>query len=269
VVSSEPASVAFTVLAPVWRRWWFLSAGGGLLAAALYALHRNRVRQLLALERVRTRIASDLHDDIGSTLSQIAILGEVARARIGSIESALDEPLSRIGRLSRESVDSMSDIVWAIDPHKDRMQNLAQRMRRLASEVLEARNIEFSFEAHEDRLSLGAEIRREVFLAFKEALNNVVRHSECRRVEIALRLEGPWLVLMVHDDGKGFDATGDVQGNGLRNLRRRAAALGGSMDLVSTGGTRITLRIPCRRRWFWRGAVPHPHDQVSGGSRSL
>src|SRR6185436_2200287 len=153
------------------RQWWFVSLCGAALGLAVFGLHRYRVRHLIELERVRTRIASDLHDDIGASLS-------------------------------RESVDSMSDIVWAIDPHKDRLESLTQRMRRLASDVLAVNGIDFSFDASEERLALGADVRREVFLAFKETLNNVVRHADCRRVEIALRPEGPWLVLSVRDDGK-------------------------------------------------------------------
>jgi signal transduction histidine kinase len=141
LTSPQPAVVAFQVLAPFWRQGWFLGLSGTAIGLACFGLHRYRVRHLLQLERVRTRIASDLHDDIGSTLSQIAIVGEVVQARLAFADREVRESLSLIGNLSRESVASMGDIVWATDPHKDRLASLMQRMRRFASDLLPARGI--------------------------------------------------------------------------------------------------------------------------------
>jgi len=193
---------------------------------------------------VRTRIASDLHDDIGSTLSQIAILGEVVRARVGAAETAVEETLARIITLSRQSVDSMSDLVWAIDPHKDRLDNLVQRMRRHASDVLPPLGITFTFEVGDERLAVGADVRREVVLAFKEVINNAIRHAECRAIAVSLRTERSWLVLIVTDDGRGFDPARVTEGHGLGSLRRRAEGLGGALEISGNPGTRVTLRIP-------------------------
>jgi signal transduction histidine kinase len=201
---------------------------------------------------VRMRIASDLHDDIGSTLSQIAILSEVARAQVSPEAEGVAEPIARIGALSRESLDSMRDIVWAIDPQKDRLAHLSQRMRRLAAEVLAAHDVRFRFETagEETDRHLGADVRREVFLVFKESLNNAVRHSLCTEVTIELRLEGSRLALTVADDGQGFDAAQGREGQGLRSMRRRAESLGGTIELVSRegGGTKVILTVPYRGR---------------------
>jgi ligand-binding sensor domain-containing protein/signal transduction histidine kinase len=246
--SPRPASVSFTILAPVWRRAWFLALVSAAVGLAIHRAYRLRLRRLVELERVRTRIASDLHDDIGSNLSQIAILGEVARRRLDGEAADVAEPLALIGSLSRETVDSMSDIVWAIDPHKDRLGNLAHRMRRLASDTLGARGIALSFQAEEaaERVALGADVRRQVYLIFKESLHNAARHSACTRVEIFLGLEAARLVLQVADDGQGFDPERVADGHGLRSLQQRARALGGTLEVASGAGTRVTLRVPYR-----------------------
>jgi ligand-binding sensor domain-containing protein/signal transduction histidine kinase len=248
VPSTEPASVAFVVLAPVWRRAWFLALLASVAGLAIHGAYRLRLRRLVELERVRTRIASDLHDDIGSNLSQIAILGEVAHRRLNGAPPEVAEPLALIGTLSRETVDSMGDIVWAIDPHKDRLGNLAHRMRRLASDALGARGIALSFQADEaaEQVALGADVRRQVYLIFKEGLHNAARHSACTRVEVGLRLEAGRLVMEVADDGQGFDPASVDQGHGLSSLQQRARELGGTLEVASGAGTRLTLRVPCR-----------------------
>jgi hypothetical protein len=119
----QPATVEFTILPPVWRTWWFLMAWGTAASLLVYALHRYRLAQVLAVANVRTRIATDLHDDIGASLSQIAVLSEVARRGAGK-EFLNGAPLQEIAGISRELVDSMSDIVWAINPEHDRLSNL-------------------------------------------------------------------------------------------------------------------------------------------------
>jgi signal transduction histidine kinase len=198
------------------------------------------------MERVRTRIASDLHDDIGSSLSQIAILSEVART------SAVDnphvaQPLERIARLSRESVDAMGDIVWAIDPNRDLPMHLATRMRRFASDLLPPRGIDLQFE-HSEFASprLGADLRRQVYLIFKEALHNAVRHGRATCVDIKFETSMRRLHLVVRDTGHGFVPAEVADGQGLRNMRRRAEGLRGTLDITSVPGqgTTVILTVP-------------------------
>ena len=241
-----PAAMDFVILAPVWQRWWFRA--GVVVGLTLLVLvgHRYRVARLLETERVRTRIASDLHDDLGSSLSQIAILSEVARTSAGD-DARVAAPLDRIATLSRESVDAMGDIVWAIDPHRDTPTHLAQRMRRLASDLLSARGIEVRFEISDaSHPRLGADVRREVFLIFKEALHNITRHAQATRVEIVLSIAQHRLELVVQDDGCGFDSARARDGQGLRNMVRRAQGLGGTLAVTSADGTgaRLVLSVP-------------------------
>ena len=251
VMSEPPASFSFRILPAVWQRWWFVAivaTGVGLIA---YALYRYRVGRFLEIERVRTRIASDLHDDIGSNLTKIAILTEVAQQQLSSDETD-GGPLSSAARISRESLDSMGDIVWAINPKRDTLRELLRRMRGFATDIFTSRNIEFSFHSpdHDLELRLGPDVRRDVFLIFKEAVNNAVRHSQCSKAEIELKIVGASLVLMVSDDGQGFDASQNGEGNGLVNMRRRAESINGKLEISSTigEGTIVILRASIGHR---------------------
>ena len=249
-----PASLAFTLLPPVWQRWWFLVLCACLGLSALYAVYRLRVGRLLHLERIRTRIATDLHDDIGASLSQIAIVSEALSRRTG-VEHQFQEPLSQIATDSREMVTSMSDLVWSIDPRRDRLHDLVQRMRRFSGDMFAARDIRSRFSAPSSDLLLSIEQRRHLYLIFKEGVNNIVRHSACSEVEIGLSCQENALVLQVKDNGCGFDLSESGQGNGLSGMRARAAALGGTVEIAAArnGGTTLTLRVPLSRmrssRW--------------------
>ena len=217
--------------------------------------YRIRVSRLLALERLRTRIATDLHDDIGASLSQIAILSEVGRH-----ESERDV-LSRIGSVSRGLLDSMSDIVWAVSPRRDRVTDLVYRMREFAADVLIPRNIQFEFSAATSDLPLNPDVKREVLLIFKEAVHNAMRHSSCHRVAVELSLNSAWLVIRMEDDGVGIAGEGVSTngGHGLTNMQNRAARVGGMLEVNSIPGQGVTsvLRVPLvHRRRSWRVKLP-------------
>lgn len=248
VISETPASFSFRVLPPIWQRWWFLALATLMIGFAAYALYRYRVARLLELERVRTRIASDLHDDIGANLTRIAILSEVANAQLQDDNPLIQSPLSSIAQISRESVASMGDIVWAINPKRDHLIDLVQRMRRLTSEVFAGRKIEYEFLAPEMDADhpLGADVRRDLLLIFKEAINNVARHSICSNAKIELRIERAAILLIVRDDGRGFNIENSTEGNGLLSMQRRAASLGAELRLttIQGEGTEIILKVP-------------------------
>ncbi len=245
-VSPAPAVAEFRVMPPLWRRTWFQAVLVTLALGGAVWAHRARVNRLLELERVRTRIATDLHDDIGSSLSQIAILSEVAQQR--AVQGDAVEPLERIGGISRELLDSMGDIVWAIHPHKDRLSDLKKRMRRFGADVLSARNVEMHWSAfdHERDVELNSELRRQVYLIFKEAVNNIARHSRATEARISLRVEERHLRLEVTDNGRGIERFDGDEGNGLRNMKLRAASLRGELQVRSTNGngTTVELRVP-------------------------
>jgi signal transduction histidine kinase/ligand-binding sensor domain-containing protein len=249
VASPEPAVVVMTIAAPLWRRWWFVLSALALAGLALYVAYKRRVARLLEIERIRTRIATDLHDDIGANLTRIAVLSEVASYRRGTDG---DGSLASIARISRESVTSMSDIVWAINPKRDTFRDLVRRMRQLADEALATQGIEVSFTAPDSDgdLRLGHELRRQVYLVYKEAVNNAARHAECERVAIEIALDHGRVSLTISDDGRGFDPTEESDGNGLANMRKRAGAVGARLDVRSTPGegTTVTFEMPLRDR---------------------
>ena len=211
------------------------------------ALRRSREERLAELERVRKRIATDLHDDVGSSLTRISLLSEVVRRQVGD-DAPVTGALASIATLSRELIDAMSDIVWAINPSKDHLSDLSQRMRQFVSDLCTARQIGFRFHtpSPERDMIVGANVRREVFLVFKEAVNNLVRHSGCSDAELDFRMEGDRLVLRITDNGRGFDVAAAHTGHGLRSMGERAEALRGHLNVLSQPGcgTTLTFIIP-------------------------
>jgi signal transduction histidine kinase/ligand-binding sensor domain-containing protein len=247
---SAPAIVSFRVLPPWYERWWFLTLVVSALLLGAYSAHRVQLAHALRTERLRSRIATDLHDDIGASLSQISILAEVARRRAG--ETAAVAPLASIADTSRDLVDSMSDIVWAVNPRTDSLSDLTHRMHRFAEETLGAADIALTFSAPPDdiHLKLGADLRRELYLILKESVNNIARHSGASAAVVRLSLARHQLRLEIADNGRGFDPGVPADGNGLASMRKRAAAFGGAFDIDSTPGhgTRVSLTASLRER---------------------
>ncbi len=254
IVNPTPAALDFRILAPVWQRGWFLALAWMLVAIVAYFIYRYRLNRLLELERVRTRIASDLHDEVGSGLTQIAILSEVARRQ--EISPVTDGQMERIADLSRELVDDMSEIVWSLNPQHDQVADLVQRMRRFSSDVFVAGGVEFEFHSPEGSLDipLRSDVRRQIYLIFKEATINCVRHAKCTRARIGVKMERGEFQLMISDNGRGLGGSveGDRSngGHGLKSMRERAKAIGGIIEITSLNGegTQIYLRVPIGRQ---------------------
>jgi ligand-binding sensor domain-containing protein/signal transduction histidine kinase len=256
VMSRQPATLSFTILRPVWQRWWFVALAVGLTGLATAALYRYRVARLLELERMRTHIATDLHDDIGAGLSRVAILSEVVKQQVGPTAEQSSPLLTEIADSARALVEAMREIVWAIDPRRDELGNVVSRVRQFASDVLDPQGIAWDFQIlpELEQLKLDPEQRRHLFLIFKEAINNIARHAGSRNVHMSLTFARRQLWGEVHDDGRGFAPamldSGASQGNGLKNMRWRAAQLGGQVEIITAPGAGVCLklRIPLKRR---------------------
>ncbi|MBX7222280.1 MAG: hypothetical protein K1Y36_20190 [Blastocatellia bacterium] len=251
--SVAPAVLTLEILPPFWQRSWFLALLAGGLGGLAFGIHRYRMAQLIQLERLRIQIAADLHDDIGASLSQVAILSEVVRRQVEAENLAVvAQPLTRIAAISAEAMENMSDIVWSINPRKDRVKDLIRRMRQYAVESLSTSDIAFRFQAVESEaeIKLAPDVRRQLFLMFKECINNLVRHSNCTEAEINLRTKDDWVQVTVQDNGRGFALGEQREGNGLSNLRRRAESLRGRCEVTSGPGqgTLVAITVPRRLR---------------------
>ena len=281
VASENPAVVSFKILPPIWARWWFILICTALAVFIIILLYRyrtarlreinavlkeryraeeellkSREERLSELEKVRSRIATDLHDDIGASLTQIAVLSEVARTKAKAGNGAVAEPLKKISSVSNGLVETMSDIVWSINPAKDHLHDLTQRMRRFASDVLSAKGIVFRFVAPtlDEDISIGTNLRREVFLIFKEAISNIVKHSGATQAKIEFQISDENLILKISDNGDGFDLSHTAfetsefldGGNGVLSMRKRAAEMNGEFEIVSEidRGTEIIFSLP-------------------------
>ena len=267
----EPASLEFRVLAPFYLRGWFVAAAGVAILGLAHAVYRYRVARLLEVAHMRTRIATDLHDDIGANLTKIAILSEVVRQQLQT-DGNSSGPLAAIARISRESVSSMSDIVWAINPRRDTILDLTRRMRQYAEELFAQSDTTLTFTApasNQQHSRLGIELRRDFFLIFKEAVTNVARHAGCSRVDVELSIEDASLILRVTDNGVGFEPNADADGEGLASMQRRAERLGGTLTLRSrpSSGSTIVARVPftsARRAARRRNDLPPQVGDTSG-----
>ena len=215
---------------------------GGLLINRYRVM--NRTKRLLEIEKVRNNIARDLHDDMGSALSSINILSQVALVeKNGDAQNYL----KHIGDQSARMMEDMGDMVWSINPRNDSMKQVIIRMREFATEILDIKNIDYRFsEEVTDQLSLSAEQRKNLFLIYKEAINNAAKYSKATLVEISLYQRDRLLVMSIKDNGRGFEEPSTKAGNGLRNLRERANEINGSITLKSAlnNGTEIELKVP-------------------------
>ncbi|MEO8073156.1 MAG: two-component regulator propeller domain-containing protein [Acidobacteriota bacterium] len=240
IFSISPAAVSFKIAAPIWQRSWFLLLSVLLIGFLVYLIYKYRLRQLLELEKVRTRIATDLHDDIGANLTRISLLSEVAKQKSDNGNGAM---LTSIADIARESVASMNDIVWAISPDHDSLLDLTRRMRRHAEEVFAMRDIDLKFKSTDAALKLSVGVRRDVLLIFKEAVNNAAKHADCSQVVIDFNCQNSVLSLQIEDNGKGFETNAENDGQGLRSMTRRADSLGGNLTIDSNDGTTVKFEL--------------------------
>ncbi len=233
---------------PFWRTYWFLSVLLLLTALAIYSVYTMKVNKLLAVEKIRTRVARDLHDDMGSTLSTINILTAMAKNKMSTDAVRTAEYLGKIGDNSQRMMEAMDDIVWSIKPSNDSMQKVTARMREFATNVLEAKDMDIKFNIAEDVLDikLNMEARRDFFLVFKEAVNNAAKYSKAETVWIDISVQNRKLILCVKDNGVGFTADNADNGNGIGNMKKRADGINGRLDIHSKEGegTKIRLSVP-------------------------
>ncbi len=208
-------------------------------------LHKAELERQTLIERERLRISKDMHDEVGSSLTKIAILSEMTQKEIDDRCKA-ETSLGKISEISRGVIDNISEIIWALNPKNDKLDNLAAYLREYAYEFLEGTNINCHFDFMENYppLNLSAEFRRNIFLVIKESLNNVVKHSSANAVNMQLIYNEPDLLINIKDNGKGFSEDKMSKfGNGLNNMARRIEEIGGKFNVVSSPGKGVLTNI--------------------------
>lgn len=273
VWAATPAQREFTVLPFVWQTWWFRSLGvlalSGVAGLTGRAMTRRRMKQRVeraerqhALERERARIARDIHDDLGASLTRVALLSQSARGEVPDSGAAAHD-LDQIFRTTREVTRALDEIVWAVNPKHDTLDSLVTYLGKFAEDFVRAAGmrcrLEIAMELPSWRLT--SEIRHNVFLAFKETLHNIVRHAGATEVRIGLAVErtAKTFALIIEDNGRGFDSAQNagvvttepdriIAGHGLANLRERLAEIDGRYEVASQPGhgTRVSLIVALR-----------------------
>ena len=244
---SEKPVLQIVIKLPFWLSSWFIILCCAAFIAIAYFLHTLSVKRLMAVEAIRQKVSRDLHDDIGSTLSTINILSTMAKSKLIEDPVKAGEYISKISDNSSRMMEAMDDIVWSINPLNDSMQRIFARMREFATEVLEAREVEvhFRFDEEANNLTLNMEQRRDIFLIFKEAINNIAKYAHATKVELQVTYKAPQLILLIKDNGKGFDVDKADNGNGLNNMQKRADKLKAIYHITSqpAAGTTIMLQM--------------------------
>ncbi|MEO6168146.1 MAG: two-component regulator propeller domain-containing protein, partial [Chitinophagales bacterium] len=247
VWNNAGATLDITITPPWWKTWWFYALCVIAIGSALYALYKYRINQIKKVFSIRSKIARDLHDDIGSTLSSISLMSQMAKDG-GDHQSKEEELFETISTASKEAMELMSVIVWSVNPNNDKLSNILIRMREYSSDILEACNIEVAIILDEEvkDIIIPMEKRKDFYLIFKEAVNNVAKYSKAANALIRLSKENGKMIMTIKDDGRGFEVEKLRSGNGLVNMNDRAKSIGGTLHISSeiSMGTTVRLEMP-------------------------
>jgi signal transduction histidine kinase/ligand-binding sensor domain-containing protein len=245
---TRTASMTIVVHPPWWKTAWFYAFVAAIALAVLYAAHRYRIQQLSRAAELRDRIARDLHDEVGSSVSTIAIYSKIAYEQAGNPGFDNKPILQKVSDYATQIMESMNDIVWSINTRNDAFEQIVSRMRDHASQLLEAAGytIHFDFDDGLSGRKLDMEKRRHLYLLFKESLNNILKYAGGSQVWITFGLTQKQFRLAIRDDGRGFEPDTVKRGNGLSNMRHRAKTLHGDLSLQSRPGygTHLILVFP-------------------------
>jgi signal transduction histidine kinase len=207
---------------------------------------------LKKVQGMRNSISRDLHDDVGATMTSISILSEVASQKVQQQQTTeAHEMMGQIGTSSRQLLQNLDDIIWSINPQNDPISRIVLRMKELAAEMMELNKIAYrlDFDQELDDIIIPMQNRRHLFLIYKEALHNMVKYARCNNAFLSMHIRNHQLLLTIEDDGIGFDAGAIIPGNGLANMRQRAAEMMAELVISSTPGkgTTISLRYPLKK----------------------
>jgi ligand-binding sensor domain-containing protein/signal transduction histidine kinase len=244
---SWPKQILIEITPPFWQRLWFIFLMNALLISGIYGLYRFRLVQMRKPLEIRNSISKNLHDDIGSSLSNIRILTELAKRNLSVPEKAgsfLEKSAEDIQRVS----EALSDIVWNVSPKYDDLQNLFIRMKRYAADSLEGKQIHFELDFPENAsdLKMKMEKRRDFYLIFKESIHNLIKYSGATDATVKVNIGNACIRMEISDNGIGFDPESVKSGNGIENMHQRAFSCKGELNIMSaTGkGTKLVFEMP-------------------------
>jgi len=240
VPSEQLSEFSFEILYPFYLRWWFLILSGLLLMAFGFFLYRYfGIRKQVDIERMRVQIASDLHDDVGSSLTEIALQTDLLQAGPGSKE--IKKTMKQLGEQSRKVVSSLDDIVWSIDSRNDTAGDLTDRMQDYVNQVLSQKDIEVHYEFDDLKMQerLPVDVKENIYLIFKESVNNIAKHSNATEVYICFAFSGRNYELTIRDNGTIAQNNSRKSGQGLRNMRMRAERIGSEIQISENGGYKV------------------------------
>ena len=237
-------SIRIIIHPPFWETFWFRLLAALTIAGVVYIAYRIRLARILAVERLRQRIAQDLHDEVGTNLSTIALASQSLARKRGSGKEAV-EALERMGTIAQRTTDQMKDIVWILKTNNDSLDNLVTKMREVASQLLVGIRCEFQAPPEELLEKVDLEFKRNIYLFYKESLNNIAKHSKATKATINVGYSGGLFQLHIDDNGRGFDEKRVSSGSGLQNLKARAKQIHGSITITSGPGrgTHISLAV--------------------------
>ena len=238
VWNEEGAVISLIINPPFWQTWWFVTLIVVLIGFLIYYTSTIKIKNQLAMERLKTKIASDLHDNVGAGLTEISILSEVANQKLDKSPAALTNELKNISETARELVDNMSDIVWVVNPQRDSLYDLIIKLKDSYNEFLNSVGISFQVKNIDktNDVHLPMEYKQNLLLMFKEAINNSIKHSSCSKIILEASINNETVVLSLSDDGLGFNLQNHKSGNGMRNMESRAKKIGGTITWESSSG---------------------------------
>ncbi|MCU0333290.1 MAG: histidine kinase, partial [Ignavibacteriaceae bacterium] len=272
--SNQLAKIFIVINPPFWQTWWAYSIYFISLMGALYFIRhtelkrrkrkeeerlrrereeaRLREAELKAVnieqekeiekQKIRNRIAQDLHDEIGSNLSSISLMSELIQ-KDENINAEASEKIKRIHKVAKGSTQSIRDIVWLTNPSSDSLKDLIAKMREVAENILGKFNLHFDYPNDITEINLLPETKRNIFFIYKESLNNIIKHAEAKSVWIKFGTENSSIFLSIKDDGKGFSSAASFSGNGLKNIRSRAKEINADLKFESTPGKGTSLEL--------------------------
>lgn len=243
--NKEGAAVTVIISPPFWQTWWFVSLAALSIFSLVGGILYFRIRNLLAFERLRLEIAADLHDDIGTRLTEISLLTDMVLHQKSEAPGSSRETVRNIGNIARSLIESVSDIVWLINPGRDSLYDLFIKIKDSYEEILSYKQIQFFINNLNslEHIVLPVEYRKHVYLIFKEAMNNALKYSECSEISINADVRGNLLQITLYDDGKGFDVQSHHSGNGLHDMQKRAESCAGTLRIQSNIGEGTMVRF--------------------------